>query len=72
MGRGCNVNYKEAMKLFMEAQRPSSYFYIADMYENGLGVDCNQQEALKYYQIAADKGSKRAIDRLKKISAQED
>ena len=72
MGRGCTVNYKEAMKLFMEAQRPSSYFYIADMYENGLGVDCNQQEALKYYQIAADKGSKRAIDRLKKMSAQED
>ncbi len=67
MGRGCKVNYKKAMTLFMEAERADSYYYIADMYENGLGLEVDKIKALEYYKLAANKGSKKAVAKLDKM-----
>lgn len=67
MGRGCKVNYKKAMTLFMEAERANSYYYIADMYENGLGLEPDKIKALEYYKLSANKGSKKAIAKLDKM-----
>lgn len=67
-GRGCSIDYKVARELFESAEKPNSFFWLGNIYENGLGVSIDMQKALEYYRIAAEKGSEKAINRLKEIT----
>ena len=66
-GRGCEVNYEVARKLFEEAGKPNSFAYLGEMYEKGLGVPVDYVYALKNYKKGADEGSKKAQKRLENI-----
>ena len=56
----------EAYEYFMEASRhfstPDLYYYIAMCLQIGLGVEENQEQALKYFVAAADAGSADAAE----------
>lgn len=63
-GRGCSVDYSKAKKLFESSDCKSAYYHLGDMYENGLGIDTNIPKAIELYRIAAQKGHKKAAERL--------
>ena len=67
MGRGCEQNYGKAKELFERAAAmdcTASYFHLGTMYEEGLGIDIDLILAKKMYEIAAEKGHKKASERL--------
>lgn len=71
-GRGCEVNYCKAKELFERAAEmdcTASYFHLGTMYEEGLGTDINLSLAKKMYIIAAEKGHKKASERLEDLPA---
>lgn len=67
-GRGCDIDYKKAEELFKKASRPNSFYYLGDIYENGLDVTKNMEKALEYYKLGAERGSQIAIKHLKEIN----
>lgn len=67
-GRGCPVDYARAMQLFIDAESPSSFYHLGDMYEHGLGVISDLEIATHYYEKGAEGGSEKAKERLKKIT----
>lgn len=67
MGRGCEQNYGKSKELFERAAAmdcTASYFHLGTMYEEGLGIDIDLILAKKMYEIAAEKGHKKAAERL--------
>lgn len=69
-GRGCEVNYDRAKELFERAAKldcTASYYHLGTMYEEGLGIDADFSLAKEMYIIAAEKGHKKASERLKDI-----
>jgi len=52
------TDYKLAMKYLKKAKTPKSYYYIAKMYENGLGVKKDINEAIRYYKLSNTKEAK--------------
>ena len=68
MGRGCEVNYLMAHKLFRDAGKPNSFYHLGDMYERGLGVQTDLCKAIEYYKKGAEKESKKAIKRLEELN----
>ena len=71
-GRGCEVNYCKAKELFERAAKmdcTASYYHLGTMYEEGLGTDINLSLAKKMYMIAAEKGHKKASERLEALPA---
>ena len=40
------------------------------MYEEGLGVEKDEREAIRLYKLAANQGNEKAISRLKKLNVQ--
>ena len=67
MGRGCEQNYGKSKELFERAAAmdcTASYFHLGTMYEEGLGIDIDLIMAKKMYEIAAEKGHKKASERL--------
>lgn len=67
IGRGCKIDYDMAKKFFESAEMAESYFYLGDMYEHGLGVQIDIDEAEKCYKKGAQKGCKEAEKRLKEL-----
>lgn len=66
-GRGCELNYGKAIELFERAAEMdcrTSYYHLGTMYETGLGVDEDLSLAKKMYKTAAEKGHKKAKERL--------
>ncbi len=71
-GRGCEVNYSRAKALFERAAKmdcTASYYHLGTMYEEGLGTDTDLSLAKKMYTIAAEKGHKKASERLEGLPA---
>lgn len=67
MGRGCEQNYGKSKELFERAAAmdcTASYFHLGTMYEEGLGINIDLILAKKMYEIAAEKGHKKASERL--------
>ena len=69
-GRGCEMNYGRAKELFERAAKldcTASYYHLGTMYEEGLGIDADLSLAKKMYIIAAEKGHKKASERLEDL-----
>ena len=67
-GRGCNIDYNRARKLFEKAANlgvGSSYLHLGNMYERGLGVMIDTDKADRYYFHAAEMGNEKAKEILK-------
>lgn len=65
-GRGIKKNPKKAIELLLETVSISAEanFKLGYMYENGIGVDKNSEEAIKWYKSAIEKGHDEATERL--------
>lgn len=73
-GRGCEVDYGRAKELFERAAKldcTASYYHLGTMYEEGLGTDIDLSLAKEMYIIAAEKGHKKASERLEGLLVQE-
>lgn len=70
-GRGCEIDYDMAKKLFVKARKAESYFHLGDMYERGLGVQVDFDKAIKYYRKGVRKGCKEAGKRLKELDKEQ-
>lgn len=66
-GRGCEVDYEIARKLFEEAEKPNSFYHLGDMNEKGLGCATDLDRAIEYYKKGAENGSKKARNRLEEL-----
>lgn len=75
IGRGCEApDYMQALRLFEKAaalECGRAYYHLGDIYENGLGVECNIKTALKYYQKGVELEDKKCIERLNSFSISE-
>lgn len=69
-GRGCDIDYKKAEELFKKASIKNSFYFLGDIYENGLGVTKNMEKALEYYKLGAERGSQIAIKHLKEMKSE--
>ncbi len=68
-------NYKEAFLCFLQAAEKgniTAQYNLAVMYEDGLGVPVNNQEAIKWYRKVAEQGDEDAIEALKDLENQEE
>ena len=73
-GRGCEQNYEKAKELFersAEMGSAASHYHLGTIYEEGLGTDVDLCLAKKMYTIAAEKGHKKASERLECLHVQE-
>lgn len=72
-GRGCEVDYAEAARLFEKAAtlgNAAAHWHLGEMYEKGLGVAANRATAMMYYKKASDLGSEKAQIRLSELAAE--
>lgn len=71
---GDEVNYSKAHECYMQAAKlgnTKAMLNLGNMYEKGKGVEKDQNEAQKFYQLAASKGDHTALNILKsKFSAE--
>lgn len=68
-GRGVEQNYEKAVKWFKKAAgrgEPDSMFHLAICYNDGLGVEVDQDLAAHYLYESADRGFQRARDVINK------
>lgn len=71
-GIGVKKDYKRALEYLKEAgSEPLKFYYLGYMYEHGLGVEKDLNEAFKQYEMARDKGIQAAISRLESADYQE-
>ena len=49
------TDYELAYNYFQSANTPKANYYLAKMYEKGLGVDVNMDEAIRYYKLSNTK-----------------
>lgn len=71
VGRGCEQDYLKAKCLFehsADMDCAASYYHLGTMYEDGLGVDKDVEHAMNLYKLAADRGSKKAQERLGSVN----
>ena len=69
-GRGTNKNFSMAYELFQKSfslGSASSAKHLGSMYENGLGVTCDIEEAKKYYKVGAERGNQFCVDKLNNL-----
>ena len=50
------VKAKQMYELSMSLDHPIGYYYMGNLYENGIGVKKNEKEAVRLYRIGADIG----------------
>jgi uncharacterized protein len=53
--------FQEATKRINEKADPKAMTLLAELYANGLGVNNNDDEAAKWYKLAADRGDREAM-----------
>jgi len=58
------TDYILAMKYFQKAKTPKSYYYIAKMYQLGLGVDKDIKTAIRYFNLSNTKEAKYELAKL--------
>ena len=58
------TDYSLAMKHFKQAKTAKSYYYIAQMYQKGLGVKKNIDEAIRYYKLSDTKEAKYELAKM--------
>ncbi len=59
-----NINYDEAIKYYKmcyENGNPEGLFYLANMYDIGIGLQKDINEAIRLYKLSADNGFKNAL-----------
>lgn len=75
IGRGCEApDYTQALCLFEKAaalECGRAYYHLGDIYENGLGVECNIKTALEFYQKGVELEDKKCIERLNSCALSE-
>ena len=63
-------NFNKAFNWFILAannlHENEAQFYLGEMYELGRGTDQNWESALFWYELSAENGNKKAIERLKR------
>lgn len=71
-GNGIAQNYQEALEYYQLAangtEKAFAYYNIADLYENGLGVERNLFSAENYFILAHKNGHCGALERLNQIA----
>lgn len=73
-GQGVEQSFEAALKWYkiaVERGNIKANRYIGILYENGQGVEKNISQAKEYYKMAADKGDEESIERLKKLTDDE-
>lgn len=60
-------DYKKAFEFFSKCHYDQAYYYIGYMYEEGLGITKDDQQAFIWYKKAAEKGNIKAQVRLAKV-----
>lgn len=66
-GKGCQENYKKAKMLFERSAEMgciSSFYHLGTIFEEGLGVQKDRAKAISYYQLAAERGHKKALEKI--------
>jgi TPR repeat protein len=69
-GLGLHRNRDRAHALFREslgARAPDTYLWVAKSFETGDGVGRDAEEAIAWYRIAANDGSKEALQLLQRL-----
>jgi len=52
------TDYKFALQYFQKAKTPRAYYYLAQMYEKGMGVEKDIFQAIEYYKLSNTKEAK--------------
>jgi TPR repeat protein len=58
------TDYQKALKYFKIAKTKKSYYYLAQMYQKGLGVNKNLEKAIHYYKLSNTKEAKYELAKL--------
>lgn len=70
-GKGVERDFSRALqflKITAANNHTASFFLLGLIYENGLGVAQNIEEALRWYRKSAEKGDKEASNKVQDLS----